>query len=110
MKFFFFYIFFVFSLPSFSQEKAKHGAASDTLQVDAACGQCQFGMKGTGCDLAVRFGGKSYYVDGTKMDDHGDAHASDGMCNAIRQAKISGKIDKGRFRATSFTLLPSDKK
>ena len=27
-----------------------------------------------GCDLAVRIDGKSYFVEGTKIDEHGDAH------------------------------------
>ena len=32
-----------------------------------------------GCDLAIRIDGKSYFVEGTKIDDHGDAHANDGF-------------------------------
>ena len=48
--------------------------------VEAACGQCQFKMKDKkGCDLAVRIDGKSYFVEGTKIDEHGDAHADDGF-------------------------------
>ena len=48
--------------------------------VETACGQCQFGMKGkAGCDLAVRIDGKSYFVDGTDINKHGDAHAADGF-------------------------------
>lgn len=74
--------------------------------VEASCGECQFGMEGTGCDLAVRFDGKSYYVDGSSIDDHGDAHGTDGMCNCIRKAKVSGKIKDNRFVATSFEVLP----
>jgi hypothetical protein len=31
--------------------------------VEASCGQCQFGMEGHGCELAVRIDGKSYFVD-----------------------------------------------
>jgi hypothetical protein len=41
--------------------------------VEASCGQCQFGMKGYACDLAVRIDGKPYFVDGTSIDSHGDA-------------------------------------
>jgi len=74
--------------------------------VEASCGACKFGMEGDGCDLAVRINGKSYYVDGAKIDDHGDAHGHDGMCNAIRQAKVKGEVKDDRFVATSFTLLP----
>ncbi|HEX8575750.1 MAG TPA: DUF6370 family protein [Flavobacterium sp.] len=75
--------------------------------VEASCGQCQFGMNSKkGCDLAVKIDGKAYFVDGTKIDDHGDAHAKDGFCSAIRQAEITGEIVDNRFVATSFKLLP----
>jgi hypothetical protein len=51
---------------------------SKTMIVEASCGQCQFGMKGYACDLAVRIDGKPYFVDGTSID-YGDAHAEDGF-------------------------------
>jgi len=76
--------------------------------VDVSCGQCQFGMEGTGCDLAVRIDGKSYYVDGSSIDDHGDAHGDDGLCNCIRKAKVTGAIKDGRFLATSLSVLSSE--
>ena len=80
-----------------------------TQIVEASCGQCQFGMKGKGgCDLAVRIDGKTYFVDGTKLDDHGDAHAEDGFCSAIRKAEVAGEIKNGRFVASSFKLLPAE--
>jgi hypothetical protein len=47
--------------------------------VEASCGQYQFGMEGKACDLAVRIDGKAYFVDGTSIDSHGDAHAADGF-------------------------------
>ena len=62
-------------------------------------------MKGKSCDLAVRIDGKAYFVDGTTIDEHGDAHAKDGFCNTIRKASVTGKVENGRFKATSFTLL-----
>jgi len=75
-------------------------------QVAAACGQCQFRMtEKSGCDLAVKIDGKSYFVDGTTIHDHGDAHADDGFCRAIRQAEVKGEIIDGRFKAESFTLV-----
>ena len=74
--------------------------------VEAACGQCQFDMKGNGCDLAVRIDGKTYFVDGTTIDSHGDAHADDGFCAKIRKAEVVGKIVDNRFKVTSFKLLP----
>lgn len=81
------------------------------MLVEAACGQCMFQMKGKDCDLAVRINGKSYYVDGTHIDDHGDAHAEDGFCNAIKKAKVQGAVVDDRFKATFFQLVPpTDKK
>ena len=77
----------------------------EALVVEAACGQCQFGLAGHDCDLAVRIDGESYFVDGTEIDDHGDAHAADGFCNAVRQARVTGRVEDGRFIATSFELL-----
>lgn len=79
--------------------------------VEASCGQCKFGMKDQkGCDLAVRIDGKSYFVDGTSIHDHGDAHADDGFCSAIRKAEVTGKVEGNRYKATSFKLLPVEKK
>ncbi len=80
------------------------------LVVEAACGECQFGLAGNDCDLAVRIDGKAYFVDGAGIDDHGDAHSDDGLCNAVRQARVQGRVEDGRFIAASFELLPSDNK
>ena len=89
----------------FAQDKKE---TPKTQIVEASCGQCKFGMKDKkGCDLAVRIDGKPYFVDGTKLDDHGDAHAEDGFCSAIRKAEVAGEIKDGRFVATSFKLLPT---
>lgn len=77
--------------------------------VEVSCGECQFGMKGKSCDLAVRIDGKSYFVDGTKIDDHGDSHAKDGFCETIRKAEVTGEIVNNRFKVTTFTLLPEKK-
>ena len=74
--------------------------------VEVACGQCQFGMtENSGCDLAVRIDGKSYFVDGTNIDEHGDAHADDGFCEVIRNANVKGEIIEGRFKSESFILI-----
>lgn len=77
--------------------------------VEASCGQCQFKMKGHGCELAVRIDGKSYFVDGASLDSFGDAHAQDGFCLSIRKAEVVGKIVDNRFKSTSFKLLPEKK-
>ena len=77
-----------------------------TMIVEASCGECQLGLKGKSCDLAVRIDGKAYFVDGTKIDDYGDAHAKEGFCEAISKAEVQGKIVNNRFKATYFKLLP----
>ncbi|QZK99616.1 hypothetical protein K5L04_07820 [Flavobacterium psychrophilum] len=76
-----------------------------TKIVEASSGQCQFGINAKGCDLAVRIDGKSYFVEGTKIDEHGNAHAKDGFCKTIRKAEVAGKIVNKRFIATYFRLL-----
>ena len=93
-----------------SSGQAQQKQSADTVRtVEAACGECKFAMKGKGCNLAVRIDGKAYYVDGTKIDQHGDAHADDGFCNMIRKAAVSGEVVNERFVATSFKLLPVEK-
>ncbi len=77
--------------------------------VEVACGECKLGLKGESCDLAIRIDGKSYFVDGTKIDEHGDAHAKDGFCNAIRKAEVQGEIVGNRFNVTYFKLLKPKK-
>ena len=98
-----------FTMAAFSQNKEAKMSIPDSTKkiqtVEASCGSCQFGLEGSDCSLAVRIAGKSFYVDGTKIDDHGDAHAKDGFCNAIRKAEVQGEIVKNRFQATYFKLL-----
>lgn len=95
--------------PALSQQKESKISVPDStkkiLIVEAACGQCQLGLKASGCDLAVRIKGKSYFVDGTSIDKHGDAHAEDGFCNAIRKAEVQGEIINDRFKATYFKMV-----
>lgn len=78
--------------------------------VEASCGQCQFKMEDKSCDLAIRIKGKPYFVDGTSIDEHGNAHAADGFCAAIRKAEVSGTIVNDRFVATAFKVMPEAKK
>ena len=98
---------FLFITATISAQDKKE--ESKTQIVEAACGQCQFDMKGHGCDLAVRINGKSYFVDGTHIDQHGDAHAKDGFCAAVRKAEVIGEIVDNRFKVTYFKLLPEKK-
>lgn len=93
---------------------AQHGSqnlniADSTKKIENAevsCGECKFKMAGSGCDLAVRIDGKSYFVDGTKIDQHGDAHAKDGFCETIRKAELQGEIVGDRYKVSYFKLLP----
>ena len=101
------FVFLMFSGIAISSQTTKQ----NSQVVEAACGQCQFKMKGKkGCDLAVKINGKSYFVEGTKIDDHGDAHSKEGFCNAIRKAEVTGEVKGDKFVATSFKLLPGEKK
>jgi hypothetical protein len=98
-------LFSVFSVNAQDKKETKK-----TQIVEASCGQCQFKMEGHGCDLAVRMDGKSYFVDGTSLDSHGDAHAEDGFCSVIRKAEVTGEVVDNRFKATSFKLLAEKNK
>lgn len=95
------------SFPFFAQNKAQQ----KTQIIEVSCGQCQFGMtEKKGCDLAVRIDGKSYFVEGTKIDDHGDAHAHDGFCSAVRKAEVVGEVVNNKFVVSFFKLLPAENK
>jgi len=78
--------------------------------VETACGECQFKLSGKGCDLAVRIDGKSYFVDGTDIDSHGDAHAKDRLCNAVRKAEVQGEAVHKRFKVTYVKLFKEEVK
>ena len=90
-----------------ASEAAAPPAATQFRELEAACGTCQFDLPGSDCALAVRLDGHAYYVDGTAIDDHGDAHAADGFCNAVRKARVSGEVVGERFAVASFELLPA---
>lgn len=110
MKFSFAVLFFLtLVFASCNQAKGKISAVPDPAKklmvVEASCGECQFGLEGKGCDLAVRIDGTPYFVDGTDINSHGDAHADDGFCNAISKAEVQGEVVKGRFKASYFKLV-----
>ena len=100
---------FLLGLTSFSQNnsilKSKPDLSKKTDTVETACGECRLGLPGKSCDLAVRINGKAYFVDGTSIDEHGNAHAKDGFCNAIRKATVQGEIVDNRFKVTYFKLI-----
>lgn len=95
----------------FAQAKPANGpdASKEVKTVEAGCGECVLDLGGKDCKLAVRFNGRSYFVEGTGIDDHGDAHADDGFCNMVRKAKVQGEVKEGKFVATYFKLLPLEK-
>lgn len=76
-----------------------------TYEVLASCGTCNFKMKAEGCPLAIKWNDKFYLVEGTSIDDHGDAHADDGFCNAIKKAKVQGTFEGSRFKSTYFEIV-----
>lgn len=83
--------------------------ATEERIVEAGCGECIFEIPGaTGCPLAVRIDGRAYLVRGSGIDDHGDAHAPDGLCNSARRARVRGRIEGDEFVAEAFELLPVD--
>jgi hypothetical protein len=94
--------------PALAQNKTKE---IKNKTVEASCAQCQFKVKEPrGCDLSIRLDGKIYFVDGTNLDAHGDAHEEDGFCNAIRRAKVTGTVSGNRIQVTQFELKPIEKK
>jgi len=100
---------------SYAQEGTKKKLVLDKskplYELDASCGTCMFKMNGKACVLAVKYEGKSYFVEGTNIDDHGDAHDKEGFCNAIKKAKVQGSVVGDKFLVTYFELIkPSDPK
>ena len=105
-----FFIYFT----TFAQQVEKKPLILDknkkVYELETACGTCMFKMKGKGCTLAVKFEGKPYFVEGTGIDDHGDAHDVDGFCNAIRKAKVQGEVVSDKFVVNYFELIKPLKK
>ena len=105
--FFFTFLLFTFTLAS-AQTTSKISTPDPTQKiriVETACGECQLGLKGKSCDLAVRMNGKSYFVEGTTIDEHGDSHDKDGFCNAVSKAEVQGKVVGNKFVATYFKVV-----
>lgn len=98
-------LFCLVATASMAQKQNAIDTTSKLQVVEASCGQCQFGLPGKTCDLAVRIDGKAYFVDGSHIDSHGDAHAKDGFCNSIRKAEVRGEVVNNRFKATYFKLI-----
>ncbi|MDC3252920.1 DUF6370 family protein [Crocinitomicaceae bacterium] len=95
---------FALILCSCASMKNNNKTISGVYQV--SCGMCLFDMTGDDCSLAIRIDDKNYYVEGSTIDEHGDAHARDGLCSTIRMARVQGSIKSGAFFAKSLTLIP----
>lgn len=98
-----------FSATAFSQSELKTSVPDvdkKTLVVEVSCGKCKLGLAGKTCDMAVRIDGKAYYADGADIDSFGDAHAHNGMCNAIRKAEVQGELIDNRFKISYIKILP----
>lgn len=72
---------------------------------DVSCGICNLEMTGDDCELAIIIDKKKYYVEGSGINEHGDAHAADGLCSVVRKASVKGVIKKGVFVAEKFNLI-----
>ena len=53
------------------------------------------------CTLAIKMDGSAYLVTGTDISAH-----EEGLCAAPKYAKVAGKVENGKFVATSFNLKP----
>ena len=70
---------------------------------------CIYQMKeAKGCELAVKIDGKPYLVTGKSIDDLGDPHAADGLCNTARAVQMEGRIEGDRFVAVSIETIPKE--
>jgi len=92
-------------LVSFGQKTLKEKPEINLVKAEAACGICMLNMQGEECELAVKIKDSKYYVIGTGIDDHGNAHSKKGFCNAIRKAEIQGKVINNKYHITYFELV-----
>jgi hypothetical protein len=60
----------------FTQDKKK---LQNSSNVEVSMWQCQFGMQGHGCELAVQMT-INVFCRRTSIDSHGDAHSNEGFC------------------------------
>ena len=75
--------------------------------VIASCNKCNLGQnKDRRCSMGITISDKVYAVKG-HQDDHSSAHDTDGICNSLRIAYVSGKIKRDIFYADYFSLIKS---
>ncbi len=93
-----------------AQSKRSVGKLNDqkqVLEMEAGCGMCMFGMKDNDCRLALKKNEKTWFVKGTDIDDHGDAHGDDGFCNATHRARVQGTFTGDTLVVSYFELIPN---
>lgn len=75
-------------------------------EIQIGCSMCIYKMAGSSdCELAALVDGKAYLVEGSGIDDHGDAHAADGLCNTARSAVATGRIEGGRLKVSKLVAV-----
>ena len=104
-KLFLFFFLAAFAASAQTKPAGKLDASKPVLELEASCGSCNFKMPGKECYLAVKYEGKAYAVEGTGLDDHGDAHEEKGFCMAVRKAKVQGNLKGDKFVVSYFELL-----
>ena len=78
--------------------------------VIASCGKCNLGQYGyKKCNMSIRIGQMIYEVVSYEYN-HSIAHESDGICNVLRIAYVSGRIKSGKFYADQFQLIGNPNK
>lgn len=104
----------VFAFSAAAQADKENSKGPDPAKkvetAEVSCGKCKLGLPGKSCDMAIRINNKAYYVDGAEIDSFGDAHAHDGMCNAIRKAEVQGELVGDRFKISYIKMLPAENK
>ena len=85
-----------------AQEHSESHKMKINMIVDASCSKCQFEKDDDTCLLAIEINSEIFYVEGTSIDAHGDAHGVTGFCNAIRKAHVIGEISENRFLLEKF--------
>ncbi len=101
----FFFVLASFLASAQTKPAGKLDPAKPVLVLETSCGTCNFDMPGKECFLALKYEGKAYAVEGTGLDDHGDAHEEKGFCMAVRKAKVQGGLQGDKFVVTYFELL-----
>ncbi len=87
-------------------ERGRDGGESGVRDAEAGCAMCIYHMPGVReCVLAVKLEGRAHLVKGSSIDDHGDAHAADGLCNTARKARVTGRVEGEAFVAEKVELL-----